>query len=274
MGWLGCSAPPVHAPEIPPKPPLERRYHVAESISYRMHGDRDGHRYDAMVSGVVKQDADGVFFEDLGWTSVAVDDRPVTLSAEQLAVHQQLSLDPRFRLRIPDLRAAHPALIGPMLDLMTFYADYQIGARRHDLVKLGDHAYVTRGTPNSWANPAAHVIVGEDSIDFDLTITAPATVVVKHVPPAVPQIPLPAPWMEKGNNWVQVVETADGNYVAGVGRETFDVSLTLDPRSGAILGATMTNPVDLTQRTCTDAALTTCGPPEPRHIMRRIEIAR
>jgi hypothetical protein len=48
-------------------------------------------------------------------------------------------------------------------------------------------------------------------------------------------------------------------YVAAVGRETFDVQLVVSLVDGRIVSATMDNPVDVLERTCSDAALTSCG---------------
>jgi len=100
---------------------------------------------------------------------------------------------------------------------------------------------------------------------------------VRHVPPAQPQIKLPATWMaervgEAQNNWVQVEKRADGKYVAGVGQETFDVQIRIALGTGRILSAVMDNPVDVLERTCTDAALTACGPPERYRIHRHITL--
>ena len=80
------------------------------------------------------------------------------------------------------------------------------------------------------------MVLGESSIDFDITLTqvdvahGVATLLVRHVPPKKPQLKLPAVWMHEPvadtpNNWVSVARNA-GNYVAEVGKETFDVQLT------------------------------------------------
>jgi hypothetical protein len=60
--------------------------------------------------------------------------------------------------------------------------------------------------------------------------------------------------------------------VAGVGRETFDVTIDVRLSTRAIVTATMDNPVDLVERVCRDASLTTCGEPYRYRILRRISL--
>jgi hypothetical protein len=126
------------------------------------------------------------------------------------------------------------------------------------------------------------VLVGEDAVDFDLTLTAIdriariATLRIKHVPPKEPKIRVPADWMRAPvggtpNNWVQVRKSRD-TYVASVGQETFDVLLRIRLSDGVILSASMENPVITVERRCTDAELRRCDEPHPGRIFRRIEM--
>jgi hypothetical protein len=131
------------------------------------------------------------------------------------------------------------------------------------------------------------VLIGEDSIDFDITLTGidrsrgVATLLVKHVPPKAPTLRLPAEWMREPvadtpNNWVQV-RRAKGRYFAAVGKETFDVQLTVGLAAGQIVSATMDNVVEAVGRECADLALTDCGESRPgptvRRTVRRIEMS-
>ncbi|MGA2889332.1 MAG: hypothetical protein ABSE51_14890 [Terracidiphilus sp.] len=105
-----------------------------------------------------------------------------------------------------------------------------------------------------------------------------AVVVVHHVPPAHPNLQLPAAWTQTpvadtANNWVQVAKTKDGKYEAGVGKETFDVTIIVSTVDGRILSASMDNPVVTSGRVCDDAALTKCGAPHLQTIHRYVEIA-
>jgi hypothetical protein len=98
------------------------------------------------------------------------------------------------------------------------------------------------------------------------------------VAPEKPEIRLPADWMTKSvadtpNNWVQVTKTKAGKYLAAVGKETFDVEISVSLADGKILSGTIDNPVETTERECEDAALTKCGDPKPRGIRRQIEIS-
>jgi len=147
----------------------------------------------------------------------------------------------------------------------------------------GDHFLVPNPQPGSWAD-GTHVIIGKDHIDFDLNLQSidpvkqTAIVLVHHVPPQHPNLQLPADWMQTpvadtANNWVEVTKTKEGKYEAGVGKETFDVTITVSMTDGRILFATMDNPVVTSSRLCDDAALTKCGVARPHTIHRHIEIA-
>ena len=74
------------------------------------------------------------------------------------------------------------------------------------------------------------------------------------------------------NNWVNVVKRGD-QYVAAVGKETFDVRTTVSLVDGRIVAGTLDNLVMTRERDCEDAGLLMCGPPRPRDIHRRIEIS-
>jgi hypothetical protein len=74
-------------------------------------------------------------------------------------------------------------------------------------------------------------------------------------------------------NWVQLQRTKDNRYLAAVGKETFEVQITLSLIDGKILFATMENPVEALERECADSALTKCSDAKPHLIERRIEIS-
>jgi hypothetical protein len=165
---------------------------------------------------------------------------------------------------------------------MTFYADLFLAMHHGGLRKAGDHFYFRSPITSSWADGTV-VVLGEDHIDFDITLTAVDTasdvamLLIKHVPPPVPKIRLPADWMrarvaETPNNWVQVRKTATG-FAASVGKETFDVTLNLGISNGKILSARMENPVTKVTRACSDAALTQCGDAQATPVLRRIELS-
>ena len=266
--------------------PLSRHYQDGEKIGYTIscinHARAKTTEYEARAEGAVRKDAAGIFVEDISWTDLQINDDQVRLSTASRAFHEPLSLAADAKLSIPPLNKVQPDLIGPIADLLTFYADVKIAMNQKMLLHPGDHAYVKYGTPNSWAD-GTHVVLGEDSIDFDVTLQSIdqangyATFVVRHVPPAQPQIKLPAAWMKdrvgvSANNWVQVEKTSDGKYIAGVGQETFDVQIQVALATGRILSAIMDNPVQVAERDCTDAALTACGSPELYTIHREINL--
>lgn len=261
---------------------LSRRYREGEKLRYQMKAANEGRRYEVGASGVVKRDSDGKYFEEYAWSDLVVNGAPFNLPPASVQFRQVLSLDPEKVPSVSNLAQVHPMLIGPITDMLTFYVDLWLAIRLGQLNRAGDHAYQKRGKPASWAD-GTYVVLGQDSIDFDLTLTdvsqqeKVATLLVRHVPPEQPQIELPAPWMREPvartpNNWVNVTKR-DGKFVAEVGKETFDVQIKVSLADGKILSATMENPVEAKQRICVDAALTACEDAKPRKILRHVEIA-
>jgi len=239
-------------------------------------------RYEARVSGVVKKNTAGVFVEDLAWSDLQVNGKPMALTPASEQLLETLSLAPDYNLSIPDLSQVHPMLTGPITDLLAFYADVQLATKQKTLEKAGDHSYVKHNAPNSWAD-GKYVVVGQDAIDFDITLKSidkaakTALLVVRHVPPKEPAIQWPAEWMrapvgDAPNNWLEVEKSGD-KYAAEVGKETFEADITLALATGQILSAAMDNPVEVLQRDCTDRALASCGDPIRYRIRRQIAIA-
>ena len=238
--------------------------------------------YEARAAGVVRKDSSGAWHEEYAWSDLRVNDRRVVLGPSSVRFRQRLSLSPSFRLAIPDMHGINPGLVGPVVDLLTFYADVRIALREPALAGSGDHVYVNDGSTNSWAD-GSRIVTGEDAIDVDITLAdvnttdSVATLVIRHVPPARPGIALAAPWMnvpveETPNNWVQVARNDTGGFVAAVGKETFVASIRLSLVDGRILTAALENNVVVTERACGDSSLARCGDPVRYRIVRRIEI--
>lgn len=205
----------------------------------------------------------------------------VALPPESVKFRQLLSLAPNYAPAVPNLSQVHPMLIGPITDLLTFYSDLWLAIRTGVFTRARDHLYKKHGTPASWAD-GAYVLIGEDSIDFDITLAdinesgKVATLTVRHVPPQQPQVRLPAGWMREPvadtpNNWVEVAKK-DGKYIAAVGKETFDVQMKVSLADGRVLSGSIDNPVQTVERECADAALTSCAGPRPHQLRRQIEI--
>jgi hypothetical protein len=269
------------APATSTQSPLARHYTEGEKLAYHMKGDNDGWTYEVQATGVVKKDASGHFVEEYGWSDFK-SNAPMLLSASSLSFRQALSLDPALQPSIPNLSQVQPFLIGPITDLLTFYSDLWIAIRQSDLMRAGDQAYVKFGGPASWAD-GNYVILGEDSIDFDLTLkelnasNQVATLLVRHVPPPQPKVRLPAPWMrtpvaDTPNNFIDVKKNTAGKYVAQVGKETFDVEIKISLKDGKISSATLDNLVKTRNRACADAAFLDCGEPSDHPIHRQIEL--
>jgi hypothetical protein len=267
--------------------PLTRSYRVGEPIRYTMQGINEGHlrtiHYEAVAKGQVTRDASGNFVEEFAWTRLSVNGHAVPLSSGSQQFREDLSLAPGFTLGIPDMSKVQPMLIGPITDLLTFYADVQLAMRQGKMARPGDHVYFRHGPPNSWAD-GTYTAFGQDSVDFDITFAADdekkdvATLIIRHVPPAKPQIAFPAAWMPTAltgltANWAEVDKGDGGRYLAEVGQETFDVTVDIALSSGRILYAKLDNPVDVLERDCDDAALSSCGVPIRYRIRRQVNIS-
>lgn len=285
LGTLGAyrSAPQGSSLESRAANLFSRKYREGQKLSYHMRATNKNRlrtmSYEAQADGVVKKDAAGHFYEEYEWSHVIWDGQAAPVPPD---FRQILSLDLGSRPQVPDSQHAGPALVGPTLDLFTFYTDLMMALHQPSLNAAGDHAYVKLGGPNSWASGEG-LILGEDSIDFDLTVESVgrnanvATLLVRHVPPQQPSIHLPAVWMHApianaANNWVEVGKTQAGKYVARIGMETFDDVIRISLSDGSVLSATMDNPVEVSERECNDAALAVCGAPTRYQIRRQISI--
>lgn len=279
---------PAPAPALAPAPAriLARKYVEGETVAYEMRATNQSRlrtlKYSARTSGIVRKEPGSGFYEELEWTALVVDGDPVDLPQPSRIFRERLSLAPDAVMRIPSLAQLHPNLIGPVLDLLNIYADLALAARMDGLANAGDHVRFDHNRPNSWAD-GRFVLVGEDAIDFDLTLSEldragkTATLIVRHVPPASPAIRITAEWMRKpvagtANNWTQVATYAPGKYTAAVGSELIEVRIVVDLSTGRILSATMENPVEVLERECEDLEAKRCGEPVRYRIIRTIEL--
>lgn len=267
-----------------PTAPLHRDYREGQILAYHMTGDNDGWTYAVDAQSLVKKDAAGAYHEDISWSGLVSDGKPMSLSPAMADYRQQLSLDPSLPPSPPDLRAVDPNMIGPVTDMMTFYVDLWLAAKFNSLKAPGDHFTFSNPMTASWAD-GTFVLTGQDAIDFDMTLKSVdtanqvAVLLVRHLPPQQPRISFPAAWMEKpvadtANNWVEVRKLEDGTYRAAAGKEYFDVEITVSLVDGRIERATMDNPVQTVERTCTDVALTQCSDQKVKTIVRKIELTR
>jgi hypothetical protein len=274
-----------------PQKLLSRRYVEGERISYHMKAtnqDRRGTlRYEIQADGVVKRNAAGQFVEEFGWSNLVVNDKPTPLPEASANFRQSLPLEPGYTLTVPNLSQVDPILIGPITDLLTFYADMSVAIGQGNLTHSGDHFYFKHSTPNSWAD-GNYALIGEDSIDFDVTLDAIdsaskiAILTIRHVPPPQPEVKLPAAWMQAPvadtpNNWVELTrnfasKSAADKYAASVGKETFDVDIKIDLANGRIVSGSLDNPLEVLERDCTDETVSKCGDPIRYKIHRHVEI--
>jgi hypothetical protein len=260
---------------------LSRRYKDGERLSYVMKGRNNDRPFEVRLTAVVRKGADGRFVEEYAWSDLAWGGEAQPLTPSSRDFRQAVTLSGGEPFTFPDLSRVQPGLIGPVTDLLTFYADLFLAMHVGRLREPGDHFLFPSPMVSSWADGAG-VLIGEDEIDFDVRLTAldtaadVATVQVKHVPPKAPRVKLPAEWMrtpvaDTPNNWVQVRRQGDA-YIASAGKETFDVELKVRLSTGEILSATLDNLVEAVARDCRNAELTECDEPRPSRTVRRIEM--
>lgn len=259
---------------------LQRHYADGMVSHYLMTGDNDGWKYTIRAADSVKRDTNGRFYEEIGWSDLTSNTQQ-TLTPASLAMRQTISLDDAATyLKVPNLANVQPLLIGPITDTLTFYSDLLL-AIRAKLARPGQTAYVSRTTPNSWAD-GQRVLLGQDVVDFSLSVESSdaaghtKTLLIQHVPPPELHVQQPGKWMQaptsaKPNNFVQVSRESEG-FSAETGTETFDVRLVVDTRDGRIVSAAIHNPVVLRVRTCTDRELTQCGSETTKTILREITL--
>ena len=276
-----CSVPGLMAQPPATDGLLDRRYREGDRFGYVMTGRDDNSTYSVRLTATVTRDLTGQLVEQYSWSDLVVNGVPQQLTPMSERFRQAMTLHGDSPFVFPDLSLLQPGLIGPVTDLLTLYADLFLAMHAGQLRTPGDRFVVQRDAVNTWADGTV-VLIGEDSIDFDITLTGidrpdgVARLLVRHVVPQAPAIQIPAEWMrapvaDTPNNWVQVRREGD-RYIAAVGQETFDVELTVELASGQIVRATMDNPVETIVRDCTDAALTHCGESRRRRIHRRVEM--
>jgi hypothetical protein len=271
----------------PPPSPFARKYVEDERIEFDVrgvqHGRGPGGEYKARVRGFVRHDASGSWYEELAWSDLVVNGNPVSLSPDAQRFRQRLSLDPRAILPPPGPSTVPADLAIPVFDLFNLYGNLVLVARTTGLAKAGDHVRIAHNRANSWAD-GRNVLVGEDAFDFDITVDSvdaasrTAVISVRHVSPDAPAINLVADWMRSpvsppaANNWTQLGRYPPGKYTAAVGLETIEMKLVVDTRGGRLVSGQMANPVEVTERECSDAEAKTCGEPVRQHLTRRVEI--
>jgi hypothetical protein len=273
---------PLAAQSVPDRQRLlTRRYTEGSRLRYRMSGRETGTPYEVTIIATTRRKGDGRFVEEFAWSDMVVNGTPRVLAPSSQAFRVAVTLEGGAPFEAIDLARA-PGLVGPITDLLTFYSDLFLAMHQGALRRAGDRFYYANPMSASWADGVT-VVLGEDHIDFDLTLNAVdtvddvATLSIKHIPSAAPKIRLPADWMrapvaDTPNNWVQVRKTQTG-FAASVGKETFDVVLRVSAVDGRILSATLDNPVTKITRSCSDAALTQCGEPRPDPTLRHIELS-
>jgi hypothetical protein len=130
---------PAAAPSI-----LTRHYQEGETLSFHMKATNKDRlhttAYEIDADGVVKKNAAGNFTEEYAWTNLVVNGKPAALSPAIKDFRQTLSLDPAVPSGLPNLRQVIQ-IVGPITDLLTFYADLWLSTRLNKFAKPDEHFY-------------------------------------------------------------------------------------------------------------------------------------
>lgn len=273
-----------------------RQYKEGQTLVYRMRGINDGRHYEAVSHHLVKKKGDS-YYEEVVWKSLNYEGKKIDLSPMK-DFRQIVSLDSNFVNSMPDIASLDPRsipfILGPILDLMTFYVDLnpRLFASKINELEKGTRLTIPYNKPSSWAD-GRRVILGEDCIDFRLTFQSSEKrkplLRVEHIPPQSNlNLNLPEDWMRipvsklGPNNWVQIIKTSipQTPYMVSYGYEYFDVHIYLDSGDGKIVFAEMYNPVEKMNRTAGDVtmadnrvvAVKNQSEPSPEHTFRSISL--
>src|SRR5215472_19082454 len=150
---------------------LSRRYRDGERLSYLMKGRNNGGAYEIRLTALVKKRADGQFVEEYAWSEFVVDGVPEALTPASREFRQAVTLAGGSPfITMPDLSKVQLGLIGPVTDLLTFYADLFLATHAGQLRETGDRFVFVNPIAPSWAD-GTRVLIGEDSVDFDIQLT-------------------------------------------------------------------------------------------------------
>ena len=87
---------------------LQRRYADGAVSHYLMTGDNDGWKYSIKATDTVKRDANGRYYEEIGWSDLTSNAQQ-TLTPARLASRQTVSLDdPAAYTKVPNLADIQP----------------------------------------------------------------------------------------------------------------------------------------------------------------------
>src|SRR5690349_13688516 len=104
-------------------PLLVRHYQEGARVVYRMRGENNGSTYFVRLTSVVSRGSDGRLGEEFAFVNLGPDGQPLPMSPVAAALRQRVTLEPGGApFVMPDLSKA-PGLVGPVLDLVNFYAD-------------------------------------------------------------------------------------------------------------------------------------------------------
>lgn len=243
--------------------PLLRRYEVGEHFRYRITQTETRNGQVSHLEATTEHDVVALgagFAEQVRW--VSIHSAGVDRSAEAAAIPAYtLSLEEGQGLESPRPSGAVD-LVGLTTDLQTFYVAVSPALGIAHLVAPGDSFTRPELIVGDFADGAA-ILSGRDCTMATLTLrsldpeTGSAVIETRFQPPTSSCLSDPAGGESAPDNF-QMVRKVGDQYLDLHGRESFVVVTTLEGGSGRISAAEMVNTLELSGRSCADAALTRC----------------
>ena len=123
---------------------LVRRYQEGENLGYLMTARTNDSAHEVRLTATVSRDAAGRIVEEYAWSDLVIDGIPRQLTPASREFRQTVTLNGDAPFAFPDLSRLRPGLIGPVTDLLTFYADLFLAMHAGQLRAPGDRFLVRR----------------------------------------------------------------------------------------------------------------------------------
>lgn len=245
--------------------PLLRRYEVGEHFRYRITQTETRNGQTSHLEATTEHDVVALgagFAEQVRW--VSIHSAGIDRSAEAAAIPAYtLSLEAGQGLESPRPSGAVD-LVGLTTDLQTFYVAVSPALGIAHLVAPGDSFTRPELIVGDFADGAA-ILSGRDCTMATLTLqsldpeTGAAVIETRFQPPTSSCLPAAAAGGDGMPDNFQMVRKVGDQFLDLHGRESFVIVTTLEGRSGRIVTAEMVNTLELSGRSCADAALTRCA---------------
>jgi len=259
--------------------PLLRRYEAGEHFRYRITQTETRNGQTSRLEAITEHDVVPLgagFAEQVRW--VSIHSGGIDRSAESAAIPSYtLSLEEGQSLESPRPAGAVD-LVGLTTDLQTFYVAVSPALGIANLIMPGDSFTRPELIIGDFADGAA-ILSGRDCTMATLTLrsldpeSGSAVVETRFLPPTSSCLSAAAAGGEGAPDNFQMVRKVGDQFLDLHGRESFVIVTTLEGRRGRIARAEMVNTLELSGRSCADAALTRCAAIPDVKRERRVSLA-